>query len=198
LRGAGDDDINWRFIAVPDHPPTIALTKDPEAQGRGALKLDYKIEDDYGVVEGKATFARKESGEGNTARPLYGAPEFALALPQVRTRNGVGQTTKDLTEHPWAGVDVVMTLIARDEANNEGRSSPQEFRLPQRAFVKPLAKALVEQRRNLALDANARGQVQRALNALTIAPERFTPEAGIYLGLRSIYWQLTNAKSDDN
>ncbi len=33
------------------------------------------------------------------------------------------QTTKDLSEHPWAGVDVAMTLVARDEANNEGRSS---------------------------------------------------------------------------
>ena len=30
-----------------------------------------------------------------------------------------------------------------------------------------------------------------------IAPERFTPEAGVYLGLRSIYHDLDNAKSDD-
>ena len=43
-------------------------------------------------------------------------------LPQARTRSGAGQTTKDLTEHPWAGADVAMTLIARDEAGNEGRS----------------------------------------------------------------------------
>src|SRR5262249_60250076 len=26
----------------------------------------------------------------------------------------------------------------------------------------------------------------------------FTPEAGIYLGLRSLYWQLASAKSDDD
>ena len=91
-----------------------------------------------------------------------------------------------------------MTLVARDEANNEGRSSPHEFRLPQRLFVKPLARALIEQRRNLALDAEARGQVSRALDALTIAPDKFIPEKGIYLGLRSIYWQLANAKSDDH
>ena len=36
-----------------------------------------------------------------------------------------------------------------------------------------------------------------ALDALTIAPERFMPETNIYLGLRSIYWQLARAKSDD-
>src|SRR5262249_57263357 len=142
----------------------------------GALELSYKLEDDYGVSEAQATFTRKDTQApaGNTPRPLYGAPDFALVLPQARTRNGVGQTTKDLTEHPWAGVDVVMTLTARDEANNEGRSSPHEFRLPQRIFVKPLAKALVEKRRNLALDAESRKQVSRALDALTIAPEKFT------------------------
>src|SRR5262249_41173965 len=155
----------------------------------------------YGVVEAKTLFERKDSdgktAEAKTARPLYGPPEMPLALPQARTRSGVGQTTKDLTEHPWAGVDVAMTLIARDEAGNEDRSNVHECRLPQRIFVKPLARALIEQRRDLALDAGMKDHVLRALDALTIAPEKFTPEAGIYLGLRSIYWQLTNAKSDD-
>ena len=56
LRGAGDDDLTWRFTAIPDRPPTIALAKDPEPQARGALKLDYKLEDDYGVVDAKALF----------------------------------------------------------------------------------------------------------------------------------------------
>ncbi len=75
------------------------------------------------------------------------APDFALVLPQARTANGVGQTTKDLTEHPWAGTDVAMTLAARDEAGNEGQSAPLEFRLPERPFTKPMARALIEQRR---------------------------------------------------
>src|SRR5471030_2706491 len=39
--------------------------------------------------------------------------------------------------------------------------------------------------------------VLTALDALTIAPERFTPEVGIYLGLRSIYHDLSYAKTDD-
>ena len=64
-------------------------------------------------------------------------------------------------------------------------------------FIKPLARALIEQRRNLALDAEAKPRVLTALDALTIAPERFTPELSHYLGLRSIYWQLTHAKTDD-
>jgi uncharacterized protein (TIGR02302 family) len=199
LRGVGSEDVAWNFVAIPDKAPAITLVKDPELQGRGGLLLAYKVEDDYGVTEAHATFKLKESEDTPaTARGLYGPPDFPLVLPQLRTRNGVGQTTKDLTEHPWAGADVTMTLRARDEGGNEGFSAPQDLRLPARVFVKPLAKALIEQRRNLALDANARQKVSRAIDALTIAPERFIPESGVYLGLRSVYWNLTNAKSDDD
>jgi uncharacterized protein (TIGR02302 family) len=198
VRGAGQD-LAWRFDAIPDKPPVIALAKPPENQLRGSVQLTYKIEDDYGVVDAQALFERKPppAPDGKAPRPLYGAPDFTLVLPQARTRNGVGQTLKDITEHPFAGVDVVMTLIARDEANNEGRSSAHEMRLPERPFVKPLARALIEQRRELALDANAKDRVAVALDALAIAPERFTPETNVYLGLRSIYWHLINAKNDD-
>ena len=199
LRGAGDD-LTWAFNVIPDKPPVIELTKDPEQQQRGTLLLSYRLEDDYGVVEAKATFARKadDAGAGEAAHPLYGPPDFALILPQARTKTGVAQTNKDLTDHPWAGAEVTMTLIARDEGGNQGRSEPVSFRLPERVFAKPLARALVEQRRNLALDANAQPRVLDALDALALAPEKFTPNAGIYLGLRSIYWRLVRATSDDD
>jgi len=203
LRGLANDDIVWAFNAIPDRPPTIALAKDPEPQARGALALSYKLEDDYGVTEAHASFALKDraesSAEGAASAPrsLYGSPDFPLVLPQARTKNGVGQTMKDLTEHPWAGAEVNLTLVARDEAGNGGVSQPFEMRLPERVFTKPLARALIEQRRDLALDAEARDRVLIALDALAIEPERFTPEASVYLGLRSLYWSLAQAKSDD-
>jgi uncharacterized protein (TIGR02302 family) len=199
LHGAGDD-LTWAFNVIPDRPPTIALAKDPEQQARGSLLLSYRLEDDYGVTEAQATFARKQdpAAKGDGAHPLFGPPDFALVLPQARTRNGVGQTIKDLTDHPWAGAEVLMTLVAHDEAGNEGKSEPFAFRLPERVFGKPLARALIEQRRNLALDTAARPLVTTALDALTLAPEKFSPDAGIYLGLRSIFWSLIRAKTDDD
>jgi uncharacterized protein (TIGR02302 family) len=198
VHGVLGSDLVWNFTAIPDRAPTIDLIRDPERQARGALRLDYRVEDDYGVIEAKATFARKEEKTSDKPpRPLFSAPDYALVLPQQRTRAGTAQTTHDLTEHPWAGTDVMLTLVARDEAGNEGRSEPRELQLPQRIFVKPLARALIEQRRNLALDAESKPIVLTALDALTIAPERFTPEAGVYLGLRSIYHDLEHAKSDD-
>ena len=198
LRGVGSD-LVWTFTAIPDRAPTIALIKDPERQARGSLRLDYKMDDDYGVVEAHAEFALKDDDlpAGANAHPLFTAPEFPLTLPQARARSGAAQTTRDLTSHPWAGAKVAVTLIARDEAGNEGRSEAVEFQLPERIFVKPVARALIEQRRILALDANAKPLVLSALDALTIAPERFTPETSVYLGLRAIYFDLAHANSDD-
>jgi len=197
VRGVLGHDLTWRFAAIADLAPSIAFIKDPERQARGALRLEYRMQDDYGVTSAKAVFALKDEAKEKGSRPLFKAPEFALVLPQMRTRAGAAQTTHDLTEHPWAGAEVNVTLVARDEGGNEGRSDPREVTLPQRIFVKPLARALIEQRRILALDAGAKPLVLTALDALTIAPERFTPEAGVYLGLRSIYYELDNAESDD-
>src|ERR1700724_3232522 len=194
----------WRFSATPDRAPTIALAKDPERQARGSLQMSYKIEDDYGVTEAQAHFAARPAEapkgtqeKGSEARPLFAAPQFPLVLPNARTRNGVGQTVKDLSEDPYAGAEVTLTLTAKDEAGNEGKSEPFNMRLPERLFTKPLARALIEQRRILALDANQNSQVYAALDALMIAPELFMPETGQYLGLRSVARQLETARTDD-
>jgi uncharacterized protein (TIGR02302 family) len=200
----------WKFSAIPDRPPTIALAKDPERQARGSLQMSYKLEDDYGVTEAHAYFAARpgEAPQGaagkassekapSEARPLFDPPQFSLVLPNARTRNGVGQTVKDLSEDPYAGADVTLTLTAKDEAGNEGRSEPFNMRLPERLFTKPLPRALIEQRRLLALDAHQKAQVNAALDALMIAPELFMPEAGQYLGLHSVVRQLEAARTDD-
>ena len=137
----------WAFAATPDRPPTIALAKDPERQARGSLQLSYKIEDDYGVTEAPRRRSPRAAVPARTAmarrsqaaaRPLFQPPQFPLVLPNARTRNGVGQTVKDLSEDPYAGADVTLTLTAKDEAGNEGKSEPFNMRLPERLFTKPL------------------------------------------------------------
>jgi uncharacterized protein (TIGR02302 family) len=188
----------WKFAATGDRAPTISLAKDPERQAKGSLLLAYKLEDDYGVTEAHAQFAvRPGDDKAAKPRPLFDPPSFALVLPNARTRNGVGQTVKDLSEDPYAGAEVTLTLTAKDEAGNEGRSEAIATRLPERLFSKPLPRALIEQRRNLALDANYKDMVVAALEALMIAPEAFTPEAGHYLGLRSVLSQAQHARTDD-
>lgn len=200
VKGLPVGEAKWSLRAIPDRAPVIALSKDPEIAGRNALSLTYRIDDDYGVVAAEAKFERVApfAPSALPPRPLVDAPDFPLSLPQARTRNAAGNTVKDLTEHPWAGATVQLTLTAKDEGGNEGKSEPRQLTIPQRSFQKPVARALIEQRRELAFDAHARGRVQAALDALMIAPERFTPEASVYLGLRTASTRLRLARSDDD
>src|ERR1700723_3025156 len=68
----------WKFSAVPDRTPTIALAKDPERQARGSLQMSYKIEDDYGVTDAQAHIVARPGDitKGAAApRPLFDAPQ---------------------------------------------------------------------------------------------------------------------------
>ena len=197
--------VSWAFSVIPDHPPKIALKKEPESTPRGALRLEYKAEDDYGVVSAEARFARVEpevqatvDAEGKAIKrrprsPLERPPRFELRLPKSDGKVVEGKAFHDLAGHPWAGVRVKMWLEARDQAGQTGKSEPVEMNLPERRFTKALARAVVEQRRDLAVDARAnRDHVIMALDLLTMAPELFIDDRSVYLGLRSAHWRLTH------
>ena len=116
-----------------------------------------------------------------------------------RAQNGVGEarTTADLSEHPWAGARVMMTLSALSVSGKTGTSAPVEVTLPQRTFHNPLARALVEQRRDLILDPDhAPKRVETALTGLSVAPELFDTPANVYLGLKQARSSLAAARTD--
>ncbi len=89
-----------------------------------------------------------------------------------------------------------MVLVARDEGGNEGRSEPVEIVLPEKPFNNPLARALVEQRRNLVLNPGERNQVAAALDAMMIEPDAFGESSGVYLGLRFAADTLAQAQTN--
>ena len=93
-------------------------------------------------------------------------------------------TFLEVGAHPWAGLKVQMTLEAKDAAGQTGKSAPREMTLPARRFSKPLARALVEQRRKLVDDPRYRPYVVKAMNALMIAPEGFI-DPQTYLGMKT-------------
>jgi len=185
--------------AILDEPPSIALAAAPKFNARGSMTLKYTVADDYGVASAEASFAKPVLPGGHPAqRSLAGPPKMALRLPPAPALAGEAETTADLSDHPWAGTRVQMTLIARDEGGNEGKSEPIEITLPQKPFTKPLARALAEQRRNLILAPDDRARVANALDALMIAPDVFETSAGVYLGLRVAFDQLNEARSDSD
>ncbi|HVP98029.1 MAG TPA: TIGR02302 family protein [Roseiarcus sp.] len=196
LRGGGVA-ANLIFAVTPAGLPTIKLTEAPRANLSGSLTLVYKADDRYGLSNARADFALpKDSGRPAT-RSLVEPPQVALQIPA--TPNGVGdaRTTADLSEHPWAGARVRMTLSATSLSGRTGSSGPIDIALPQRLFHNPLARALVEQRRDLVTDPDqAPKRVDAALGAFAVAPELFDTPANVYLGLKEARTTLRAARTD--
>jgi len=201
--GGGSEIATWNFNVIPDNAPRIVLTKEPERTVRGGMKLFYKVEDDYGVASAEARFSRPgtEAGDPRTrwARadmlkgprpPLERPPVLNLRLPRQNAKDSETTSFHQLGAHPYAGMKVVMTLVAKDHAGNVGKSQPIEIILPQRQFSKPLARAVIEQRMRLVEDPRYRTLVANALDALTFEPEGFIEDKHVYLGLRSVYHRL--------
>jgi len=187
--------VTLSIEAIPDRIPEIAFAGPPEVNARGTFTLIYKGKDDYGIssVEGLV-----EKAEGGRGRSLIPAPQLTLTIPGHEESAPETRSPVDLTNHPWAGAPVSIRLRAKDEAGQEATSEAINFTLPQRPFTNPLAKALVEQRRNLVLAPDDRKRVQVALDALLIAPESFTPQWGVFMGLRAGSERLRRAKTDQD
>lgn len=189
-------DARWKFVVTPDNPPTIRFTKEPERALNGTLQLSYEIDDDYGAAKAEAEIVALDTGdEEEEADPLYDAPRLPLALPRRGSREA--STSKDLTEHPWAGQKVALTLVVTDAAGHTGHSETRIITLPERPFSNPLARAVAEQRRILALDATQRDHVLDMLSAIMLRPEETIRNAAHYLGLATIRTRLRIAASDN-
>jgi uncharacterized protein (TIGR02302 family) len=192
----GSELESWRFLVIEDAAPVIRFADEPRQALNGSLELAYEIEDDYGATSALASFAQADAATG--ARPLYEAPEMPLSLPRrARGEPSAVRSVRDLTEHPWAGTAIDLQLVATDAAGQEGRSEALRVIMPQRNFLNPLARALVEQRRLIALDANAKPRVLGLMDAITLRPEDTFDNLSHYLGVMSARSRLQQARSDD-
>ena len=195
LTAHGKPVSRWDIAVIPDAPPRIEFAEEPSTALSGSLQLDYSVEDDYGVTDAEGEI-RPLGPHDEAARPLVEAPELLLPLPRQRARSGTARVNRDLTQHPWAGSRVTLTLKARDDAGQTGQSEPREMVLPGRNFSNSLALALIEQRRILALDARQASRVADMLDAITLVPE-LIDNAGAFMAMRVAYRRIVDARNDD-
>jgi uncharacterized protein (TIGR02302 family) len=196
LRSGTSTIATWSFAVTPDQAPTIRFTEDPKHAANGALELHYEIKDDYGAASATSQFALAEPSAAD-ARPLFGPPEMPLALPRRGGNAAPLKASKDLTEHVWSGSTVNVTLSATDNAGHEARSKTKTFVLPERPFSNPLAKAVIELRKILSLDANRKPYVLQLIDAITLRPEDTISNPSHYLGLMAGRTRLQMAGSDE-
>jgi uncharacterized protein (TIGR02302 family) len=191
----GRESSGWSFKVTPDIAPTITVTDEPGRANAGGLQVGYAFTDDYGVTDAWADFARTTLAAGS--HPLVGPPDYRLIVPQAEASNGNAVTVRDISEHPWAGLEVDMTLVAEDGLGQQGTSDAYRVILPGRVFTNPVAKGLIAARQTLALDAHQAPAVAATIDRLTTDNQADLPSLGAYLALRSAYHRLVLANTDD-
>jgi uncharacterized protein YjbJ (UPF0337 family) len=179
IRRNGAEVAAWYLAVQADAPPTAGFTEAPARVQRGlAIRIPWRAEDDWGVTALRAEFRL-------AARPQAEPLVQEITLPAGSTRSIRGQILPDLSAHPWAGLEVVLRLAARDGAEQEGLSPEVRLTLPERSFNHPVARALIEVRKQLSLDPDARVPAMRELDRIASNPAAFENDSATTIALRT-------------
>jgi uncharacterized protein (TIGR02302 family) len=168
---------SWPIKIVPDMPPSIAFVTTPKKQVHDQLKIEFSAADDYGVEHAKAVMKRVDG-------PADEFMEVELPLPGLHQRELRNGSFYDLTPHPWAGLPVEIHLEAFDALNQMGKSDTLTITLPERIFHHPIAKAIIEQRKELTVHPKDRDVVAETLSDLSVRPAFYDDDKVLFLGLR--------------
>ncbi|HKS89229.1 MAG TPA: TIGR02302 family protein, partial [Stellaceae bacterium] len=190
LSQGGEELGRWPIEIVPDNPPTVAFSRPPSATARAALRLDYRADDDYGVESVKAVISRPGDNSGETI-------ELDLPLPGLHLKSAEATSYHDLTPHPWAGLPVEIRLAASDAKGQRGESAPVKMVLPEREFHNPVARAIIDERKELNRDPTSAEAVAEILGDLNTRPALYHDDAVVYLALRFAQQQLRRDNSKD-
>ncbi len=200
VRANGSIIASWRLDVVPDSPPTAKFVAPPEHLERYRLGLSFQALDDYAVddLELEMRQQNKDLLAGDrilTHRlPVGGAPSRRQKIDR--------KSNHDLTAHPWAGLAVEMRLVARDGAGQEGASDWIDLDLPERNFTNPVARAIIAQRRRLALlEPGSRIKIEQdvivGLDMIKEKPEAYESDLVVFLSLSIAQARLTHSLNDD-
>jgi len=199
----GDQEIaNWRISLIRDAPPAIEVTKTPEGDASGTLSVSWKATDDYGVTSIASDLYLSDQQDGGIGFSSNGIfrfdpPQLAMTLRSSSSKEETGTAKASLAEHPWAGFMMDLTLTAKDAGGNATDSTPVTFRLPERVFTNLLARALIEQRRNLILEPEKTGHVIQMLDALLTYPDGLIDGSGTHIAIAAVKSHLSHALNQD-
>ena len=191
---------DWSFTVIEDTPPTIEFSSAVTSGVRGGLTFDYSATDDHGVRFADATITLDTEAdppvEGAIRPSLYEPIEMDLPLPLTGDVTSITETVvEDLSEHPWVGLPVIITIRAHDAAGQMAEATAR-MPLPGRVFIHRVARALVEQRRDLAFSPDAAPRVWDVLEAIMIWPEEVFDDTAGYLAASMARRRLGYALED--
>lgn len=201
VEAGGETLAAWRFETAPDAAPTIDFASDATATETRSLQFSFIAQDDYGVVSAWAEITldrdRMKFPDGHAPEAIEPI-RAELPLSFAGAETDVEETlVQDFTEHPWAGLPVLITLKAEDAAGQQSRSEPLEAVLPARFFSDAMARAFLEERRAMAGTIEDAPEALQRLKAVTAWPEDwFGDHTGPYLVARTAMRRLGYALDD--
>lgn len=194
----GDGGTSWQILLLEDAAPMVELTGPIEADAQGEMSQPFSAMDDYGVIAGTATIELDPSAldrsYGLLVDPDAREPVVLdLPMPFSGDRADFEELLiDDFSEHPWANLPVTMTLQVEDALGQTGVSTTEPLILPGKRFFQPIARAVIEQRRDILWSKANAPRVAQVLRAVSNRPDELFPDETTYLRLRFIIRRLEN------
>ena len=139
----GTKEKKWALNVLPDTEPYVVFEELPKADKRDRLAFTYSFEDDYGIE--KFELKMRLLTEDTTEADKSSSVAIPLSSASVK-RAEEDDAALDLTKHEWAGRKVAGTLVVTDGVGQSDESQETFFIVPDKIFIEPLAKAIIEQR----------------------------------------------------
>lgn len=195
----GDGGRTWTVALRPDAVPTVSQNGELEVTPEGEMSLPFWAEDDYGIVAGSAEIrldlasVDRRYGLGPEPEPRD-ALRSDLPLSYSGNRQAFGEILReDFSKHPWANLPVHVVLQVEDAIGQVGHSDVLAFELPGRRFFDPMARAVIEARRDLLWNRENVGRIGQVMRAVTYRPEDVFRNMERYEGLKAILARLDDA-----
>ncbi len=138
----GPNRKSWEIVTLPDRKPEIEFVREPDADKRDRLTFAYSVNDDYGIE--KLTLRMTLLQDDDTAPEL--TREVDIPINGLIRKTDEKAAALNLTKHEWAGKKVSAILIGQDGLGQQGQSDIAYFTVPDKIFIEPLAKAIIENR----------------------------------------------------
>ena len=186
VRRGGAPIAIWDVAVVANVAPIVRFPEPPGIAGAARqplLRLPWEVSHAYGVTGLQAELRLIE-------RPDLPALVVPVPLPAGSPKRAKGNRTQDLTAHPWAGLKVTAVLVGHDATGLVGKSDVEDFNLPERRFVNPIARALVTIRKGLTLRPADRMTPAHEIARIGDLPDAWKDDATGYLNLRAIGYRL--------
>ncbi|MCQ8184535.1 DUF4175 domain-containing protein [Parvularcula maris] len=189
-----------RLLVRPDQVPQVRLVGEPET-ATGLVRLDVETVDDFPLKEGRLILSllpgqRISPDAPAVERDIAEEPQI-ISLPELAGTPGERTVEAGTEEHPWSGLLVKAELEVTDGLGQSAKSEPFAFTMPERTFYSPLSRAVIEERRKLAMAPSSLNRTSDLFAGLVEAPDLFDLRLSEHLMLKAAAEAVAAARVRD-